>query len=110
MHGQVHIVVMSTEHDFRPGSLQYRFLSKYLETKVNRTETPWLIFSGHRYNTTLHEDLANPFCLCIIFTISTPHVMIPYSLFLKRMHLFAICRLRGYICVQYCPLFPMYIH
>eukprot|EP01116_Phalansterium_solitarium_P017202 TRINITY_DN4173_c0_g1_i1.p1 TRINITY_DN4173_c0_g1~~TRINITY_DN4173_c0_g1_i1.p1 ORF type:complete len:586 (-),score=221.07 TRINITY_DN4173_c0_g1_i1:325-2025(-) len=45
--GPVHVVVMSTEHDFNVSSAQYAFLARDLSS-VNRSVTPWLIFSGHR--------------------------------------------------------------
>jgi hypothetical protein len=45
--GLMHMVGMSTEHDFSECSEQYQFLENDLRT-VNRTETPWVIFNGHR--------------------------------------------------------------
>lgn len=47
-HGLVHYVMMSTEHDFSVGSDQYYFLKEHLAS-VDRSVTPWLIFTGHRY-------------------------------------------------------------
>ena len=38
---------MSTEHDFRPISEQFAWLENDLQN-VDRSVTPWLIFSGHR--------------------------------------------------------------
>eukprot|EP00743_Colponemidia_sp_Colp-15_P010146 GILK01011143.1.p1 GENE.GILK01011143.1~~GILK01011143.1.p1 ORF type:complete len:603 (-),score=67.55 GILK01011143.1:139-1947(-) len=46
-HGLVHILVISSEHDFTKGSEQYKFIQKDLKS-VNRTVTPWLIVAGHR--------------------------------------------------------------
>ena len=46
-YGSVHVVLMSTEHDFRPQSAQYKFLDQHL-AKVDRKVTPWLVFAGHR--------------------------------------------------------------
>lgn len=45
--GPVHFVVMSTEHDYFPGSPQYEFLSADM-AMVDRSVTPWMIFGGHR--------------------------------------------------------------
>ncbi|CAM9562615.1 unnamed protein product [Choristocarpus tenellus] len=45
--GPIHFTVMSTEHDFRTGSEQVRFLEADLAA-VNRTLTPWVVFAGHR--------------------------------------------------------------
>jgi len=45
--GLFHFTAMSTEHNFTIGSPQYQFLEKDLSS-VNRTKTPWLIFTGHR--------------------------------------------------------------
>merc|ERR1711871_1053042 len=46
-YGPVTFVQMSTEHDFSPGSVQYKWLSSALAA-VNRAVAPWLVFSGHR--------------------------------------------------------------
>ena len=46
-YGSVHLVQLSTEHDVRPGSEQYRWLSNDL-TKVDRSITPWVIVTAHR--------------------------------------------------------------
>ena len=45
--GCIHVVMMSTEHDYRNTSKQYQFLDNHFKS-INRTKTPWLIFSGHR--------------------------------------------------------------
>ncbi|GAX25700.1 hypothetical protein FisN_14Lh008 [Fistulifera solaris] len=45
--GIVHTIVLSSEHDLRPGSPQYDFLMHALST-VDRTEHPWLIIEIHR--------------------------------------------------------------
>lgn len=36
-----------SQHDFRRGSEQWEYLASDLRS-VNRTRTPWLVFSGHR--------------------------------------------------------------
>ena len=46
-YGNVHVTMMSTEHDFMPGSPQHAWIMKDLES-INRTKTPWTIFGGHR--------------------------------------------------------------
>ena len=46
-YGLAHFTVMSTEHDYSPGSRQYNWLKKDLED-VDRRKTPWVIFAGHR--------------------------------------------------------------
>ena len=45
--GMVHMVGMSTEHEFLVGSPQYQWLEDDLKN-VNREITPWVIFGGHR--------------------------------------------------------------
>lgn len=45
--GLVHWIMMSTEHSFQRGTPQYTWLTATLNS-VNRTQTPWLIFTGHR--------------------------------------------------------------
>ena len=46
-YGSVTVIMMSTEHIFQKSSKQLSALDKYLSA-VDRTRTPWLIFSGHR--------------------------------------------------------------
>ncbi|KAK3740335.1 hypothetical protein QZH41_009414, partial [Actinostola sp. cb2023] len=46
-YGSVHFVMMSTEHNFTKGSVQYNWLVKDLEN-VDRSVTPWIVFTGHR--------------------------------------------------------------
>uniref|UniRef100_A0A7S2RA30 Purple acid phosphatase n=1 Tax=Mucochytrium quahogii TaxID=96639 RepID=A0A7S2RA30_9STRA len=46
-YGLVHVTVMSTEHDYTPGSRQYKWIKRDLES-VNRGNTPWLVFQTHR--------------------------------------------------------------
>ncbi len=45
--GLIHMVGMSTEHNFTECSEQYNFLENDLKS-VDRTKTPWIIFNGHR--------------------------------------------------------------
>ena len=54
-YGSVHIVMMSTEHDFTAGSIQYQWLKTHLSHNIDRKKTPWLIFTGHRYLITQHS-------------------------------------------------------
>lgn len=53
----MHFVIISTEHDFMPGSPQYKFIEKDLAS-VNRTETPWVIAMSHRpmYSSTVYAQ------------------------------------------------------
>ncbi|KAJ9190600.1 hypothetical protein P3X46_001785 [Hevea brasiliensis] len=43
----VHFTIISTEHDWTPGSEQYQWIRKDMAS-VDRKKTPWLIFTGHR--------------------------------------------------------------
>ncbi len=45
--GNTHVVQMSSEHDYRPGSRQYAWLAKDLAA-VDRGRTPWVIVTAHR--------------------------------------------------------------
>ncbi|XP_043692990.1 probable inactive purple acid phosphatase 27 [Telopea speciosissima] len=45
--GPVHLTVVSTEHNFSCGSEQYEWIKKDLFS-VDRSRTPWVIFTGHR--------------------------------------------------------------
>jgi len=46
-YGNIHFILMSTEHDFRHKTVQYNWIENDLRA-VNRSITPWIIFSGHR--------------------------------------------------------------
>ncbi|KAJ9558213.1 hypothetical protein OSB04_012827 [Centaurea solstitialis] len=45
--GSVHFTVISTEHDWSLDSEQYQWMSTDMAS-VDRSRTPWLIFTGHR--------------------------------------------------------------
>ncbi|GIS44824.1 MAG: hypothetical protein Ct9H90mP16_18940 [Candidatus Poseidoniales archaeon] len=42
----VHMIFMSTEHDYEPGSAQYSWLEQELQS-VDPTKTPFVIVYGH---------------------------------------------------------------
>lgn len=45
----VHFIGFSTEHDFEPGSMQYRWVEADLKkAAANRANVPWIIMYGHR--------------------------------------------------------------
>lgn len=54
--GPVHVIQMSSEHDWTRGSKQYTWMEADL-AGLNRTETPWVILTSHRmmYTTQLQE-------------------------------------------------------
>jgi acid phosphatase type 7 len=56
-YGGVHVIQMSSEHDWRRGAPQYQWLEKDLQG-VDRTKTPWVVLTSHRmmYTTQLGED------------------------------------------------------
>jgi hypothetical protein len=56
-YGAVHVIQISSEHDWTRDSVQYKWLEKDLAS-VNRTKTPWVILTSHRmmYTTQLAED------------------------------------------------------
>ncbi|CAI9765012.1 unnamed protein product [Fraxinus pennsylvanica] len=45
--GSVHFTVISTEHNWTQNAEQYEWMKKDMAT-VDRSRTPWLIFTGHR--------------------------------------------------------------
>jgi acid phosphatase type 7 len=45
--GLIHMIGLSTEHDYTTGSPQWEWLKADLQS-INRTKTPWVIFGGHR--------------------------------------------------------------
>lgn len=46
--GPIFVLQMSTEHDYHPGSAQYAYIQEALSQKVDRSVTPWVVFTGHR--------------------------------------------------------------
>ena len=46
-YGMVHMIMMSTEHDYNPGSRQYQWLENDLKS-VDHRKTPWVMIGGHR--------------------------------------------------------------
>lgn len=46
-YGMVHMVMLSTEHDYRPGTPQYEWLENDLKN-VDRSKTPFVMIGGHR--------------------------------------------------------------
>ena len=46
-YGYVHVVQISSEHDWRPGAKQYEWLAADLAA-VNRSRTPFVVLTAHR--------------------------------------------------------------
>lgn len=46
-YGAVHVIQMSSEHDWTKGSEQYKWIEKDLAS-VDRKKTPWIILTSHR--------------------------------------------------------------
>ena len=46
-YGGIHVIQMSSEHDWPKGSQQFEWIKQDLE-KVDRKETPWVILTAHR--------------------------------------------------------------
>ncbi|KAF0698960.1 Aste57867_10451 [Aphanomyces stellatus] len=55
-YAMVHVIQLSSEHDFLPGSAQYKWLEADL-ARLNRTAHPWVVVTAHRmmYTTQLDE-------------------------------------------------------
>ncbi|XP_024929268.3 probable inactive purple acid phosphatase 27 isoform X1 [Ziziphus jujuba] len=56
--GMFHFCIADSEHDWREGSEQYKFLEKCLAS-ADRKNQPWLIFAAHRvlgYSSTYWQD------------------------------------------------------
>jgi hypothetical protein len=46
-YGMFHFCIADSEHDWREGSEQYKFIEKCLAS-ADRKKQPWLIFAAHR--------------------------------------------------------------
>ncbi|KAI9907720.1 hypothetical protein PsorP6_016186 [Peronosclerospora sorghi] len=55
-YGGVHVIQMSTEHNWTRGSKQYEWLQHDLE-HVNRNVTPWVVLTAHRMMYTTQMDI-----------------------------------------------------
>lgn len=65
--------MMSTEHNFEPGSRQYLWLENDLK-KIDRKKTPWVIIGGHRPMYDSQDQLGKyvfTFCIYSQLDIST---------------------------------------
>ncbi|KAL3499104.1 hypothetical protein ACH5RR_041836 [Cinchona calisaya] len=61
--GMFHFCIADSEHDWREGSEQYRFIEECLAS-VDRQKQPWLIFASHRvlgYSSDEHYGLEGSF-------------------------------------------------
>jgi len=56
-YGNIHMVAISTEHNFTVGSEQWTWLANDLES-VNRARTPWVVLCAHRplYSSGVSDD------------------------------------------------------
>ncbi|KAF4324222.1 hypothetical protein JM18_000186 [Phytophthora kernoviae] len=56
-YGGVHVIQISSEHDWRRGSKQYKWLEEDLK-HVDREKTPWIVLTSHRmmYTTQMGEE------------------------------------------------------
>jgi Calcineurin-like phosphoesterase len=73
--GLVHLIGISTEHNYTTGSPQWLWLKDDLES-INRTITPWVIFGGHRamYLNSNYEAAAEVECSTIDENNYSPYV------------------------------------
>jgi hypothetical protein len=46
-YGGVHVIQMSSEHDWTRDSPQYKWIEEDLK-KVDRNDTPWIVLTAHR--------------------------------------------------------------
>lgn len=46
--GSIHTIVISSEHDLRPGSPQHKWLESDLKNVNRKAKTPWLVVESHR--------------------------------------------------------------
>ncbi|TMW60176.1 hypothetical protein Poli38472_000218 [Pythium oligandrum] len=55
-YGGIHVVQMSSEHNFTRGSNQYEWLERDLAS-VNRIESPWIVLTAHRMMYSTQKDI-----------------------------------------------------
>ena len=76
--GGVHVVMMSSEHDWRNGSVQQSWVERDLAA-VNRTATPWIVLATHRmmYTTQLLE--AGDYAVSLALRAHCEHLLRRYK-------------------------------
>jgi len=56
--------MMSSEHDYREGSRQYKWLENDLKN-VDREKTPWVVLGGHRPMYSSQREFGNELEFCV---------------------------------------------
>lgn len=72
--GNIHVLMFSTEHDYRPGSAQYKWMANDLSS-VDRSRTPWVIVAGHR-PPYASRDIPNEFRTSILLRESIEDLLV----------------------------------
>ena len=78
-YGLVHYIMISTEHNFSPGSPMYTWL-EYDLRNVDRQKTPWVIIAGHRAMYCSTTDAGKLIELQEVNSISLKRHWVQYSL------------------------------
>lgn len=75
--GNIHVIMFSTEHDYRPGSTQYEWM-KWDLASVDRNVTPWVIVGGHRPPYT-SQDYPSDFHTSLLLRESIEDLLVNYD-------------------------------
>ncbi len=76
---------MSTEHNFTVGSKQYNWIKETL-AKIDRSVTPWVVFTGHRLLIVINDTNRTSFvCTCIILFDSKICWFLPNSMLVVNL-------------------------
>jgi len=101
-YGNIHFILISTEHDFLPGAEQYQFIAQDL-AKVDRARTPWVVFSGHRPMYT-SSPLGSAEVWTEYFNSSLEPLIIKYNVDLAlwgHVHIYErTCKMNNFTCVD----------
>ncbi|CAH0515206.1 unnamed protein product [Peronospora belbahrii] len=65
-YGGIHVIQMSTEHNWTRGSEQYKWLQQDLE-QVNRSVTPWVVLTAHRMMYSTQMNIESDMIISYIF-------------------------------------------
>ncbi|PRP83017.1 putative inactive purple acid phosphatase 27-like [Planoprotostelium fungivorum] len=97
--GPVHVIAMSTEHDYDEKSAQYAWLVKDLKM-VDRKKTPWVIVTGHR-------PMYNHLCIDYDLAQSIEPLLIQYkvdAMYVGHLHSYQRgCQMVAYQCTDGAP-------
>nr|CCA27923.1 calcineurinlike phosphoesterase putative [Albugo laibachii Nc14] len=102
-YGPIHIIQMSSEHDWRRGSEQFLWLEEDLK-QVNRSVTPWIVLTIHRMMYTTQVGEAGDLVVSYHLRMELEDLLFKYKVSLiiaGHQHSYErSCRVRNGLCLK----------